>query len=37
MNPRTAKFTKEQIVENARCVERDIEHIVDPGVKTRAN
>ena len=35
MNPRTSKLTKEQILENAPCIEKDESHIVDPGVKTR--
>ena len=35
MNPRTAKSTKELIVENAPCIEHDESHIVDYGLKTR--
>jgi hypothetical protein len=35
MNPRTAKATKDLIVENAPCVERDEDHIIDFDLKTR--
>ena len=35
MNTRIGKLTNEHLLENAPCVERDEEHIVDPGVKTR--
>jgi len=35
MNPRIAKATKELIVENAPCVERDEGHIIDYDLKTR--
>jgi hypothetical protein len=34
MNPRTARSTMEQIVENPPCVESDEGHIVDYGLKT---
>lgn len=34
MNPRVSKATKELIVENAPCTERDEGHITDYGVKT---
>ena len=35
MNARTAKATRELLVENAPCVERDEEHIIDYDLKTR--
>ncbi len=35
MNPRFAKATKEMIVENAPCIERDEDHIIDFDLKTR--
>jgi hypothetical protein len=35
MNPRIAKATKDLIVENAPCVERDEDHIIDFDLKTR--
>jgi hypothetical protein len=34
MNPRISKSTKEVIVENAPCIEKDEGHITDYGVKT---
>lgn len=35
MNPRIAKATKELIVENAPCIEKDEDHIIDFDLKTR--
>jgi hypothetical protein len=35
MNPRVVKASKELIVENAPCIERDENHIIDFDLKTR--